>query len=198
MTQQINLYLPEFRVKRDKLTVLLMGKVLGGVVVFMVLLTGYDYFVRWQLNGELVELRASLREETQKTGELEGLLAQRSQSEQLTSRLQEAEARLISDRQVVNFLGGAKLGNLVGFSEHFKDLSRASIDGFSLSSIQIAGGGERVDLSGQVTDSSLVVKFVSNLRFGNSPMSDLNFSTNITRASAEDSAFPFTLSTVHE
>jgi len=198
MKQQINLYLPEFRVKRDKLTVPLMGKVLGGVVVLMVLLTGYDYLVRWQLDGELVELRATLSDESRKTGELEGLLAQRSQSEQLTSRLREAEARLISDRQVVNFLGGAKLGNLIGFSEHFKDLSRASIDGFSLSSIQIESGGERVDLGGQVIDSSLVVKFVSNLRFGNSSMSNLNFSTNIARASADESAFPFTLSTVHE
>lgn len=198
MKQQINLYLPEFRVKRDKLTVPLMGKVLGGVVVLMVLLTGYDYLVRWQLDGELVELRATLSDESRKTGELEGLLAQRSQSEQLTSRLREAEARLISDRQVVNFLGGAKLGNLIGFSEHFKDLSRASIDGFSLSNIQIESGGERVNLGGQVIDSSLVVKFVSNLRFGNSSMSNLNFSTNIARASTDESAFPFTLSTVHE
>ncbi len=198
MKQQVNLYLTEFKVKRDKLTVLLMGQILGALLLIMVLLSSYDYFLRWQLNGELAELRVSLREESQKTSELDGLLAQRSQSAQLTSRLQEAEARLIADRQVVNFLGGTKLGNLVGFSEHFKDLSRASIDGFSLSSIQISAGGEQVNLNGQVTDSSLVVKFVSNLRFGNSAISNLNFSTNIARTSAEDSAFPFALRTVNE
>lgn len=198
MKQQINLYLPEFRVKRDQLTVLLMAQVLGGIVVVMLILSSYDYFQRWQLNGELTELRAVLAEETRKTSELSGLLQQRSQSEQLTSRLTEAEARLIADRQIIDFLGRTKLGNLVGFSEHFKDLSRASIDGFALSNIQISGGGQQVSLSGQVVDSSLVVKFVSNLRYGNSSIRDLNFSTNISRVSAEDRSFPFSLSTVNE
>ncbi|MFT4816523.1 MAG: cell division protein FtsL [Pseudohongiellaceae bacterium] len=195
MKQQINLYLSEFRVKRDRLTVLLMGKIVGVVVVVMLLLSSYDYFLRWQLNGELAELRSTLSEETQKTGELDGLLAQRAQSEQLTLRLADAEARLIADRQVINFLGRTKLGNLVGFSEHFKDLSRASIDGFMLSNIRISSGGEQVSLNGQVADSSLVVKFVSNLKFGNSSIRDLNFSTNIARDSAEDRVFPFALST---
>lgn len=198
MKQQINLYLSEFRVKRDRLTVLLMGKILGGIVVVMLLLSSYDYLLRWQLNGELVELRATLSEEAQKTGELDGLLARRSQSEQLTSRLVEAEARLISDGQVINFLGRTKLGNIVGFSEHFKDLSRASIDGFMLSGINISAGGQQVSLNGQVADSSLVVKFVSNLRYGKSSIRDLNFSTNISRESAEDRAFPFALRTVNE
>jgi len=198
MKQQVNLYLAEFRVKRDKLTVLLMGKVLGAVVVVMLLLTGYDYVVRWQLNRELVELRATLSEETRKTGELDGLLALRSQSEQLTNRLREAEARLIADRQIINFLGGTKLGNLAGFSEHFKDLSRASIDGFSLSNIEISNGGDQLSLAGQVVDSSLVVKFVSNLRYGKSPIRELNFSTNISRETAEDRSFPFSLRTVNE
>jgi len=196
MKQQINLYLPEFRVKRDRLTVLLMGKILGGIVVVMLLLSSYDYVLRWQLNGELTELRASLSVETQKTGELSGLLEQRSQSEQLTNRLQQAEARLLADRQIINFLGRTKLGNLVGFSEHFKDLSRASIDGFTLSNIQISNAGQQVNLTGQVVDSSLVVKFVSNLKYGNSSIRDLNFSTNISRESAEDRSFPFSLSTV--
>ncbi|MFT7205780.1 MAG: cell division protein FtsL [Pseudohongiellaceae bacterium] len=172
MKQQINLYLSEFRVKRDRLTVLLMGKIVGVVVVVMLLLSSYDYFLRWQLNGELAELRSTLSEETQKTGELDGLLAQRAQSEQLTLRLADAEARLIADRQVIN-----------------------SIDGFMLSNIRISSGGEQVSLNGQVADSSLVVKFVSNLKFGNSSIRDLNFSTNIARDSAEDRVFPFALST---
>lgn len=198
MKQQVNLYLSEFRVKRDQLTVLLMGQVLGSIVVIMLLLSAYDYVVRWQLNGELAELQSTLQEETQKTGELSGLLSRRSQSAQLTQTLDEAESRLVADRQLVGFLGRTKLGNLVGFSEHFKDLSRASIDGFNLSEIEIASGGEQVNLSGQVIDSSLVVKFVSNLAYGQSAIRDLNFSTNISRETVEDRAFPFALRTVNE
>ena len=42
MNQQINLYLPEFRVKKDALTAVLMGQILGGVIVVMVLVSAYD------------------------------------------------------------------------------------------------------------------------------------------------------------
>lgn len=63
-----------------------MGKIVGVVVGVMPLLSSYGYLLRWQLHGELAELRASLSVETEKTG---GLLARRSQSEQLTSRLVE-------------------------------------------------------------------------------------------------------------
>ena len=198
MTQQVNLYLAEFRAKKDALTVLLMGQVLGGVVVLMLLVSAYDYFVRWSLDGELAELRLVLQEESQKTSELNGLLAQRSQSEQLTLRLEEAEERLIADRQVIDFLGRTNLGSLQGFSEHFKDLSRASMDGFSLSAVSISNGGQQVALSGQVADSSLVVRFVSNLEQGQSSMRDFSFSTSITRADVDGKTFPFELRSTRE
>ncbi len=198
MTQQINLYLSEFRVKKDPVTLLLMGQVIGGVLAIMLLLTSYDFLVRWQLNGELAQLQVTLQEESQKTAELDGLLARRSQSDELTRRLENAEARLLSDRQVRDFLSRTKLGNLVGFSEYFKDLARASLEGFSLSTIEITSGGEQVKLLGQVVDSSLVVRFVSNLEHGNSPIRDLNFSTNISRTTVEERFFPFELSTASE
>lgn len=67
MKQQINLYLPEFKVKKDPLTALLMAQVLGGVVAVMVLVSAWDMITRWRLNSELTDLRATLVEETRTT-----------------------------------------------------------------------------------------------------------------------------------
>lgn len=198
MNQQINLYLSEFRVKKDPLTPLLMGQVLGGILVVMLLVTSYDVVARWRLNSELAELRDVLREETQKTSELDDVLARRSQNTSLTQRLDQAEEQLDSSRQIRDFLSQTKLGNVVGFSEYFKDISRASIEGLSVTEFSFSEGGEQVTLSGQVVDSVMVPRYVSKLEASNSALKDHLFSPRISRPDASNPYFSFELSTSNE
>lgn len=198
MNQQINLYLPEFRIKKDALTALIMGQVIAGVIVIMLLVTAYDMFTRWSLNNELAELRVVLQEETRKTNELDEVLARRSQNNALTTRLDEAEVRLESSRQIRNFLSETKLGNVVGFSEYFKDISRASVEGLSVTEFNFSEGGERVTLSGQVIDSAMVPRYVSKLEASNSGIKDQLFSPRISRPDTTSQFFSFELSTSNE
>ena len=198
MNQQVNLYLAEFRVKKDPLTAMLMAQILGGVVVVMVLVSAYQMFARWQLSAELTDLRAVLQEETRKTDELDEVLARRSQNEALTNQLENAEARLQSRRQIRDFLSETQLGNVVGFSEYFKDLSRATIDGLSLSEFSFNNGGASVNLSGQVIDSSMVPRYVRNLESATSTLRNKHFSPSISRADATEQYFLFSLSSSNE
>lgn len=198
MKQQVNLYLPEFKVKKDPMTALLMGQVLGGVVVLMILISGFQVFTRWQLNSELEQLSASLQEETRKTDELDEVLARRSQNNELDARLEEAEVRLQSRRQIRDFLSETQLGNVVGFSEYFKDLSRASMDGLSLSEFSFNNGGADVRIAGVVVDSSLVPRYVNNLELGNSSLRSRHFSPSISRSDVASQYFSFSLSTGNE
>ncbi|MBT3531747.1 MAG: hypothetical protein HOF74_00645 [Gammaproteobacteria bacterium] len=196
MKQQVNLYLPEFKVKKDILTVVLMMQIFGGVIGLMILVSAFQFFSSWRSGAELEDLRAVLAEETQKTNELDGILARRSQNSELTSRLDAAESRLESDRQIRNFLSETQLGNVVGFSEYFKDLSRASLDGLSISEFRLSNGGRDVEVTGQVLDSALVPRFVGNLESGISSIKDKHFSPSITRTDVEEQYFTFQLSTV--
>jgi len=198
MNQQINLYLSEFRVKKDPLTAMLMSQILGGMVVLMILVSGYQLFLRWQLNGELEQLRATLQEETRKTDELDEVLATRSQNDELTDRLQSSEEILNSRRQIRDFLSETQLGNVVGFSEFFKDLSRATIDGLNITEFSFASGGANVSISGQVMDSSMVPKYVKNLETGSSPLRGKNYSPEISRSDVATQYFSFKLSTSNE
>ena len=198
MNQQINLYLPEFKVKKDSLTPRVMGQILGGAFVVMLIVSAYDFFSNWRLQAEFERLRESLVEETRKTNELDTVLARRSQNIELENRLDQAESRLEASRQIRDFLSDTTLGNVVGFSEYFKDLSRAAIDGLSLTEFSFANGGVAVTLSGQVRDSSMVPRYVNNIASGRSDLRTRHFSPSITRSEIEDQFFSFVLSTTGE
>jgi hypothetical protein len=198
MNQQINLYLPEFRMKKDAVTALVMGQILGSLFAVMVLVTSFDIYSEWSLGGELAILRVTLQEETTKTSELDEVLARRSQNTVLTDRLDQSEAQLESSRQIRSFLSETKLGNVVGFSEHFKDISRASIGGLSVTEFSIRNGGEQVQLLGNVLDSAMVPRYVSRLEDSNSSIRNLLFSSRISRTDAGSSFFDFELSTSNE
>ena len=198
MKQQINLYLAEFRVKKDPITTLLIGQIVGGVLLTMIVISAFDMFTRWDLNNELAELRADLVEETRKTSQLDDQLAQRSQNNELAEWLLRAEGRLTASRSIRDFLSETKLGNVTGFSEYFKDISRASIDGLSVSTFEISSGGDGVNIVGQVIDSALVPQFVDNIEAGQSSLRSQRFSSKISRESPEARVFSFELSNQSE
>jgi len=198
MKQQINLYQAEFRVEKDPITAEFMGKTLAAVLIVMLTITGWDLNKQRQLGNELAALRETLAEETRKTEELDEQLARRSQNTELTDRLNGAEARYAAGLQIREFLSETKLGNVDGFSEYFKDLSRASIDGLSITAFQFTDGGEQATMSGQVRDSAIVPRYVQNIESGQSPLRNKTFSPSISRAEVESQIFTFELSTTSE
>lgn len=198
MKQQVNLYLAEFRVQKDPVTPLLMGQVLGAVIITMIVVAVIDVITRWQLEGELEDLREVLVQETRKTSDLDSQLARRSQSDDLANRLAQAEATLGSSRQIAEFLSETKLGNVNGFSEHFKDLSRAIIPGLAVSEFEFSEGGDAVTIRGKVADSALVPLYVNNIKQGKSPLRSARFSPRINRKGKREQLYSFELSNRNE
>jgi len=198
MKQQINLYLPEFVVRKDQLSAELMGGVLAATLALMLLVSGWDLIKRWQVQTELVELRATLAEETQKTEELEALIARTLQDAGLVARLESAEAQYASGLQIRDLLSETALGNMDGFSEYLKDLSRASVTGLSLQQFELTEGGEHIAMAGQVLDSSVVPRYVENLENGRSQIREKSFSPSISRSDADALLFNFELRTSSE
>jgi len=194
MRQQVNLYLPEFQVKKDPISSLLVSQVVGGIVLTMFVITIFDVYSRWNLNNELVGLRAVLAEETRKVDQLDDQLRRRAQNMDLTNRLQRAEARLTASRSIRDFLSETQLGNIGGFSEYLKDISRASLDGLSVQNFEIFNGGRGVKIGGRVLDSALVPRFVNNIEVGQSELRRQRFSSQISREGPDARVFSFELS----
>lgn len=185
-TQQINLFLPEFRVKKDPITAVLMLQVVGVIAVFMLLLGGIDSWRRGSLNTELEALQAELAQEIAKSDDLQRQLAGRSENTELLDRLDRAQARLDSSRQIRNFLGETKLGNVDGFSEHLKDLSRASSEGLTLREFTLNEGGDEVVLTGMVMNPAMLPRFVNNIQRGNSPLRNAQFNLSQSRLDGDE------------
>lgn len=140
-------------------------------------------------------MRATLQQETQRTNQLDEQLARRSQNVELTQRLELAELRLESSIQIRDFLSETQLGNVDGFSEYFKDLSRAAFDGISVTEFAFANGGRQVRMSGQALDSAMVPRYVDNIEMGKSPLRLQRFSPSIRRDSSNEQIFQFELVT---
>ena len=198
MQQQINLYLDEFRVDKDPISAGLIGNTLAAVLVVMLTIASWDLNEQRLLGNELAALRETLAEETRKTEELDEQLTRRSQNTELTDRLNGAEARYAAGLQIREFLSETNLGNVDGFSGYFKDLSRASIDGLSITAFQFTDGNEQATMSGQVRDSAIVPRYVQNIESGQSPLRNKTFSPSISRAEVESKIFTFELSTTSE
>ena len=198
MNQQINLYLPEFRAKKDALSALVMGQILGSIVAVMVIVASVDIYTQRGLRGELAKLNGILQQETEKSSKLSEVLTRRSQNAVLIDRLDQAEAQLETSREIRSFLSQEIAGQAVGFSEHFKDISRASMSGLSVSEFSIGKGGEVVKLSGDVLSSALVPRYVSRLEDSNSLIRSLQFSPRIYRSDAGSKFFEFELSSSNE
>ena len=185
-------------VQKDPFTAVLMGQILAAAVVLMALVSAWDLVGRWRLGSELEALQATLAEETRKTAALEAQVAQRSQDLRLLAQLEAAEARYASALQIRDFLSDTKLGNMDGFSEYFKDLSRAAVEGLSLSEFEFSEGGEQISMAGQVLNSAIVPRYVNSLENGQSSMRAKTFSPSIVRSDADALLFDFELSTTHE
>lgn len=195
MKQDVNLYLPEFRVRKDPLTARAMLVILAAVIGLQLLISSWHLVNGALLRSELEDLQATLVEETRKTAELDDVLARRSENSALTARLETAEERLNASRQIRDFLSSTTLGNTTGFSEYFKDLSRALLDGLSLSEFTFSEGGAEVRIAGEVRNSALVPRYVDELKNGQSALSRRRFSPDISRAEAPGQLFSFALST---
>ncbi|MFM1897488.1 MAG: hypothetical protein RLZZ385_2562 [Pseudomonadota bacterium] len=194
MKQQVNLYLPEFRIKRDKLTVVVMLQSLGAFMGVLLVLGGWELWTNFALAQEMQDLQGELTVETQRTAEIDQILARRSQDRNLEQQLERAEQNLLASRQMRDVLGETGLGNTDGFSESFKDLSRASLEGLWLTEISLSNGGQAVNLKGFTVDSSLVPMFVARLAEGNSSLTSKQFSVSTVRSSdSVDALYAFEL-----
>lgn len=132
MNQQINLYLPEYRIQKDPVPPLLMGQILGGVLA----VTAFDLINRWRLGGQLGELRAALQEETRRTDELDirGIIDESGAADN------DLGAKLINSTIATNFAGSWVNGELTISGNMIMDRQGSGAEEEPLQSVQIAFG----------------------------------------------------------
>ncbi|MES3007224.1 MAG: hypothetical protein V4751_05580 [Pseudomonadota bacterium] len=176
MNQQINLFLPEFRPQNDWLTGNRVLQVSAVVLLIIVATTVSNLVQRSGLRSELASATDALEQLTDRTNELQQEVARRGSDPELARELEQREQRLAESQELLSFLSETNLGNIDGFSEHIKDLSRASFDGLWLTQFNMTAGGESVYIKGLTHQSAMVPNFIGRLADGKSPLRERNFS----------------------
>ena len=168
MTQQINLYLPEFRRKKDPLGFDNMVMGIVGLVVLMAVFTVMELWNSYQLSNELEQRRSDLASIVTETEQLVQEFGAQSEDPALSRRAEELEEEVGSKRTLQRFLTGRNIGSTDGFSEYLADLSRYHLGGLRLTAVILNNGGNQVELKGEVLSPHLVPQYFQSLRQGQS------------------------------
>lgn len=174
--QQVNLYLPEFRPHKEYVRGIRVLQLGVAMMLVMAVFSAHAYLTAHNLRAELEMTQRQLYQQTELTNELQQNLARRSSDPALVQELSDREQRLAESREMLEFLRGTNLGNINGFSEYLKDLSRASFEGLWLTEFSLLDGGQDVYLKGIAQQSAMVPDFIGRLGSGRSPLRERNFS----------------------
>jgi cell division protein FtsB len=194
VNQQINLYLPELQPRRDLVTSARAAQVLV-VLLGLALLMSLVQWWRTELNeNRLAEVEQALREQTARTEQLEREVAARATDQALVREMNTRELRVQQARELYDFMQGTTLGNLVGYSQHLKDLSRASFTGIWLQEFRIVGNADQVMIRGVAQEPAMLPDYVGRLSGGNSAISSRRFNRLISaRDETQQALYEFTL-----
>ncbi|MGZ5199993.1 MAG: hypothetical protein ACXWC4_09505 [Telluria sp.] len=163
MSQQINLYNPDFEEKKKLFGVAAMAQALLLLVVGVLAMTWYG-----ERNVTLLQKRADAgaAKVTKKKAQLELVsieFAPREKSQELEAQLAEAEAQLASLKRIAGVIDRGELGNATGYSEYFRALARQHVDGLWLTGLAITGAGCDIGVRGKAVDPSLLPGFLGQL-----------------------------------
>lgn len=161
--QQVNLYLPEFRPKRNPLN-------FTQALVILVVSTGLIALTSlWGAHSN-AEFERKLQVERERlaeiTKEVETLRAEASRNNQAS--LEERRAKLRSEilhrERILQLIERQNLGNAKGFSGHLEALARQSHEGLALAGFALKQGGNYVEMRGRVASAQRLPEYLQRLR----------------------------------
>lgn len=194
--QQVNLYLPELRSQRDWLRASSLGIGLSAMLLVLMIIGSWSVWQRSSAAGQLEELQTLLQAQTELAEQVEREAAGRATDQDLVAEMNTREQRLTQSRDLYEFMRSTELGNLAGYSEHLKDLSRASFSGLWLTEIRIEGDAAQVHLGGNAEQAAMLPDFVARLGQGRSEISKKRFNRlQSTRIVGATESYSFVLGT---
>lgn len=161
--QQINLYLPEFRPKRQPVRAAHMAWALVAVALLLVAATLWSFGRTNALERQLAEADAKLQEQQAQVAQLQSL-ASPGPSANLESEIAVLKQDVRRRERIKSLMTQQNLGNAEGFSEQMEGLARQSPDGLALERISLQSGGGYVELGGRVRSADLVPLYLQRLR----------------------------------
>ena len=163
MTQQINLYLDEFRRRTDPLDAKHIGV---GVIALLVIVAAISAGLIWQARevearvAELERQRDTAQAElTRKQERLQSLQAEEDDDEEL----RRLRAELAAKQRLADYLESGRFGTRGGFSDYLDALARNRVADLWLAQVELRSGGKSLRVAGHALEPETVPAFLSGL-----------------------------------
>lgn len=164
MSQQINLFNPQFQPQKKLFTVKGMACVLGVLVVGIAVAGVFAKVRVAHLETEVAHGEERVQAAQKRLQVATAEFAPRTKDARLEAELAEAQNERDALRRVADVIQRGDLGNTQGYAEYFKALARQSVDGLWLTGVSITGAGLDIGVRGRALDAALVPGYLARLR----------------------------------
>lgn len=163
MRQEINLYLPELRPKRDYLTAECCGYGLLGLCALVVLVAALNWLSAGSEDEQLMLVQQRVDQINQT---LDAIKARqpKPQGERLDAEIASLRQQLQRRKAIRELIEGRSIGNADGFSGQMQGLASASDGSLYLSTFALTQGGKQVAMQGKTRSASGVPRYVGALK----------------------------------
>ncbi len=161
--QQVNLYLPEYRPKKEWLSVSSLALLTVCTVVMFTafhLLSAHNLRTLQQQVNELEDRQLLAEKQVEKLK----ARAKPFRNNQLDSELRLLRAALKSRQQVEQIIENQNLGNSEGFSAAMEGMARQSLGSIALQRILLSEGGKFLQMSGVTQQPETVATYIQKLQ----------------------------------
>lgn len=163
MSQQINLFNPQFERKKHQMSARTAGLGLGGLALLLLVLGTLFQRTVAELEQREADVKTALAQGEAKRDQILRDFPPRKKDPALAQELAavEAQRQLLQDASHV--LESGKLGNTFGYAGYFRALAQARVEGVWLTGVDIAGAGNDFGLQGRALHASLLPAYITRL-----------------------------------
>lgn len=162
MSQQINLYNPRFRKKKNYVT-------FNALAALFVLALAGSLALGMSARSRVAVLAAESKRLQQEVDEADqrnkalGVAAPRARDPQVTQDLVQAESDNRALQSVSRVLEQGEMGNTRGYSAYFSAFARSRVQGLWLTGVQILGAGSDIGVQGRTLQAGLLPGYLQGL-----------------------------------
>ncbi len=170
LIQQVNLYQPVFRRKREPFSAGVMSVIISIAAAFLLMATFFSLYQVQEMKQRADLVEQKNRDMLEKLEELREKLQPREVNRLLVAQKDNLEIDLRDARRLSRMLDFEMQENMPPYSAYFRGLAETSVEGLWLKQLQISQDGEFLSLSGHTLKPELVPRLLQLLK--NKPVFD--------------------------
>jgi hypothetical protein len=163
MSQQINLFNPQFLKKKDYFSVLAMLQALGLIAIGTVAFYAYAVYQVGALERQSEESGKQYAAEQIRFASFANEFSPEKNNQILQEEVKQLDAEAATQKEILETLKNGVIGNTEGYSEYMRAFARQVVSGLWLNAFDIQGDGAQMSLSGGVVNPQLVPMYIQRL-----------------------------------